>query len=128
LPLCIVACPPGRKPACSCKTRDIDIVVNNHNDVPSLLRNDGGNHGSAIQFKCVGTRSNRSAVGTRVKVVSGSQTQIDEICSGSSFLSQNDLRLHFGLGTATKAELVEVRWPSGSEKHFETCRQISSSR
>jgi len=97
---------------------DIDIVVNNHNDVPSLLRNDGGNHGSAIQFKCVGTRSNRSAIGTRVKVVSGSQTQIDEVCSGSSFLSQNDLRLHFGLGTATKADLVEVRWPSGLRETF----------
>jgi len=50
--------------------------------------------------------------------VSGSQTQIDEVCSGSSFLSQNDLRLHFGLGTATKADLVEVRWPSGLRETF----------
>ena len=64
--------------------------------------------------KCVGTRSNRSAIGARVRVVAGGRAQIDEVMSGSGYYSQNDLRLHFGLGSAKRVELVEVRWPSGA--------------
>jgi hypothetical protein len=63
--------------------------------------------------KCVGTRSNRSAIGTRVKVTSGGRSQIDEVMSGSSYYSQNDLRLHFGLGKAKKVDSIEISWPSG---------------
>jgi hypothetical protein len=96
---------------------DVDIVVSNLDGPPSLLRNDGGNRNSWLMLKCVGTRSNRSAIGTRVKVTAGGRIQIDEIMSGSSYYSHNDLRLHFGLGTAAKAD-VEVSWPSGLRESY----------
>ena len=97
---------------------DIDIIVNNLDGPPTLLRNDGGNKNNCIMIKCVGTRSNRSAIGTRVKVTSGERSQIDEVMSGSSYYSQNDFRLHFGLGRASQAERVEVVWPSGVKESF----------
>jgi enediyne biosynthesis protein E4 len=97
---------------------DVDIVVNNLDGAPTLLRNDGGNKNNWIMIKCVGTRSNRSAIGTRVKVTSGEHSQIDEVMSGSSYYSQNDFRLHFGLGRATKADSVELVWPSGRKESF----------
>ena len=71
-----------------------------------------------IMFKCVGTRSNRSAIGTRVIVTSGEHKQMDEVMSGSSYYSQNDFRLHFGLGRANKADSVDVSWPSGLKETF----------
>ena len=70
---------------------------------------------SGCSIKCVGTRSNRSAIGARVKVMSGGARQIDEVMSGSSYYSQNDLRLHFGLGRAAKVDRLDVAWPSGVE-------------
>jgi hypothetical protein len=66
-----------------------------------------------VLFHLVGTKSNRGAIGARVTVHAGSVTQLDEVRGGGSYLSQNDLRLHFGLGSAAKMESVEVRWPSG---------------
>ena len=69
-------------------------------------------------IKCIGTRSNRSAIGTRVKVTSGEHSQIDEVMSGSSYYSQNDFRLHFGLGRASQAGRVDVVWPSGVKESF----------
>ena len=98
---------------------DVDVVVNNLDGPPSLLRNDGGNRNNWIMVRCVGTRSNRSAIGTRVKVTSGGHSQIDEVMSGSSYYSQNDFRLHFGLGRATQAENVELIWPSGLKESFQ---------
>jgi hypothetical protein len=98
---------------------DVDVIVNNLDGPPSLLRNDGGHGNNWIMIKCVGTRSNRSAIGTRVKVTSGDHSQIDEVMSGSSYYSQNDLRLHFGLGRADKADLVELAWPSGVKETFQ---------
>ena len=92
---------------------DVDIIINNLDGPPTLLRNDGGNRGNWISIKCIGTRSNRSAIGARVKVMSGGHNQMDEVMSGSSYYSQNDLRLHFGLRSATVAELIEISWPSG---------------
>jgi hypothetical protein len=97
---------------------DIDIVINNLDGPPTVLRNDGGNSNNWIQLKCIGTQSNRSGIGTRVKVTVGGHTQIDEVMSGSSYYSHNDLRLHFGLGKATKAEFVELAWPSGVKESF----------
>ena len=97
---------------------DIDIVVNNLDGPPSLLRNDGGNRNSWLMIKCIGTRSNRSAIGARVRVVADGRAQIDEVMSGSGYYSQNDLRLHFGLGAADKVDLVEVAWPSGVKESF----------
>src|SRR5437899_8939313 len=97
---------------------DVDVIVNNLDGPPTLLRNDGGNRNNWILIKCVGTRSNRSAIGTRVKVTCGDHSQIDEVMSGSSYYSQNDFRLHFGLGRASQADRVEVAWPSGVKESF----------
>jgi enediyne biosynthesis protein E4 len=97
---------------------DVDVIVNNLDGPPTLLRNDGGNKNNWIMIKCVGTRSNRSAIGTRVKVSSGERSQIDEVMSGTSYYSQNDFRLHFGLGRATTVDRVEVSWPSGAKESF----------
>lgn len=91
---------------------DLDILIMNQNEPPTLLRNDApaGNHWMKIRLK--GTRSNRSAIGARVVVRSGGKTQVQEAMSQSSYVSANDPRLHFGLGAAATAE-VEVRWPLG---------------
>ena len=82
------------------------------NDFPSLLRNDGGNKNNWINIKLLGTHCNRTAVGARVKVVTGKHAQIDEVHTGTSVMSQSDLRLAFGLGAATKIDLIEVKWPT----------------
>ena len=97
---------------------DVDVVVNNLDGPPTLLRNDGGNRNNWIKIKCAGTRSNRSGIGTRVKVTTGGHSQIDEVMSGSSYYSQNDFRLHFGLGRAERADVVELAWPSGEKETF----------
>jgi hypothetical protein len=91
---------------------DIDVLVLNMNDLPSLLRNDGGNKQNWIKVKLIGTNCNRTAIGARVRVVTGSHVQIDEVHSGSSVMSQGDLRLHFGLGKAQTIDLIEVKWPT----------------
>ncbi len=95
---------------------DVDAVIVNLGEVPSLLRNDlkaPGRHW--LQFKAEGTKSNRSAIGTRVTVRYGGKVQAQEVASQSSFYSVNDPRLHFGLGTAEVAD-VEIRWPDGTVK------------
>jgi len=98
---------------------DVDVVVINMNEPPSLLRNDCTARHNWIKVKCIGVKSNRSAIGARVKVVTGNHTQIDEVMSGASYLSQNDFRLHFGLGRAKQADSIEVRWPSGLVERFQ---------
>jgi enediyne biosynthesis protein E4 len=98
---------------------DVDIVVNNLDAAPSLLRNDCRNNNRSLIIKCIGTRSNRSAIGTRVRVIEGGHSQVAEVMSGSSYYSQNDLRLHFGVGEAMRAGLVEVLWPSGQKQSFQ---------
>jgi hypothetical protein len=90
-----------------------DIVVNNHNSTPSLIRCDRMNHNHWITIKVEGVKSNRSGIGTRLKCVAGNLKQIDEVRSGGSYLSQNDLRVHFGLGSAEKVDILEMHWPSG---------------
>lgn len=95
---------------------DVDVVVNNINEAPSLLRNDGRNSHHWILIKCIGTRSNRSAIGTRVTLLTGKHAQIDEVMSGSSYYSQNDLRLHFGLGQASQVDRILISWPSGMKE------------
>ena len=91
---------------------DMDALILNMNDLPSLLRNDGGNAQNWIKIKLIGTKSNRTAIGARVRVVTGPHAQIDEVHSGGSVMSQSDLRLHFGLGKALKADVIEVKWPT----------------
>lgn len=92
---------------------DLDVFVLNLNDLPTLLRNDGGNQNNWLVVKTIGTKSNRDGIGARVKIRCEKQTQINEVRSGSSYLSQNDLRVHFGLGQNHTIDLFEVSWPSG---------------
>jgi hypothetical protein len=99
---------------------DVDVIINNLDGPPTLLRNDGGNRNNWIMIKCVGVKSNRSAIGARVRITSGARSQIDEVMSGSSYYSQNDFRLHFGLGSATKVDSVEIAWPSGLKESFKS--------
>lgn len=92
---------------------DLDVLISNANDAPQLLRNDSGNQGNWILIRTIGTRSNRAGIGARVKIQTGDSVQIDEVRSGSGYLSQNDLRLHFGVGTHKGIDSIEVKWPSG---------------
>ncbi len=95
----------------------LEILVNNENGRPSLYKNFGP-HGNWIVLSAIGNRSNRSAIGTRISVVAGGGRRlIKEVRSGGTYASQSDLRLHFGLGTASKTD-VEVRWPDGSVEKF----------
>ena len=92
---------------------NIDVVVLNIGETPNLLinRTASGNH--RVLFQLVGTKSNRAAIGARVTVTSRSFKQLNEVRSGGSYLSQNDLRLHFGLGSEDRISSVEILWPSG---------------
>src|SRR5689334_5213214 len=92
----------------------VDILINNQNDPPTLLHNESENTGHWISIRTVGTKSNFDGIGARVILVTGGHRQIQEVTSGGSYLSQSDLRLHFGLGTASKVDRIEVRWPSGA--------------
>jgi hypothetical protein len=94
---------------------DIDILIVNINEPPSLLRNDTSGQNNWLKLKLRGTKSNRSAIGARVIASYGGKQQAQEVMSQSSFYSANDLRLHFGLGAAKTADL-EVRWPSGGKQ------------
>jgi hypothetical protein len=98
---------------------DVDVLVMNMNEPPSLLRNDyaGGNHWIAVQLE--GVASNRSAIGATVTVTSSGRTAAGAVLSQSSYYSHDDLRLHFGLGASTAAEAIEVRWPSGAAQRFQ---------
>jgi hypothetical protein len=96
---------------------DVDVVINPVNETPVLMRldslapKDGGNNWIAV--KAIGVKSNRTGIGARVTCVTEEKTQFSEVRSGGSYYSQNDLRVHFGLGKATKAKTIEIRWPSG---------------
>jgi hypothetical protein len=99
---------------------DIDVVVNTNNDFPQLLRCDSRLGNNWLKIKTIGTKSNRSGIGARLRCVTHPpgetkpHQQIDEVRSGGSYISQNDLRVHFGIGKAEKVELLEIRWPSGA--------------
>ncbi|HYM76726.1 MAG TPA: CRTAC1 family protein [Candidatus Dormibacteraeota bacterium] len=98
---------------------DVDVVVNTVNDYPQLLRCDSKLDHNWIKIRTIGTKSNRSGIGARLICVthppgeSKPHQQIDEVRSGGGYFSQNDLRVHFGLGRAEKIDLLEIRWPSG---------------
>ena len=97
---------------------DIDVVVNNVNDRPDVFRTESRNANRWLTLHLVGTTSNRSAIGARVRVTAGDVTLVDEVRGGGSYLSQNDLRVHFGLGSYAGAVRVEVRWPNGKEERW----------
>lgn len=94
---------------------DVDVVINSVNDSPVLMRLDtpAESKNNWIAVKAVGTKSNRSGIGARIKCVTDEQMQINEVRSGGSYYSQNDLRVHFGVGKASKVKTIEVSWPSG---------------
>ncbi len=97
---------------------DLDVLVNNIDGPPTLLRNRGDRRHHAVMIRLIGRTSNRDGIGARVTVKAGSLVQIDEVRSGGSYLSQNDLRLHFGLGESDRVDLIEIRWPSGARQTF----------
>jgi hypothetical protein len=104
---------------------NVDVVVLNVGEPPSLLLNTNSAKNHRVLFHLVGIKSNRAAIGARVTVHAGSLTQFDEVRGGGSYLSQNDLRLHFGLGSAARMESVEVRWPSGE---VETLKDVAADK
>jgi hypothetical protein len=104
---------------------NVDIVVLNVGEPPSLLLNTNKVANHRVLFQLIGTKSNRAAIGTRVTIHTGGMTQFDEVRGGSSYLSQNDLRLHFGLGSMTKIDSVEVRWPGGK---IETLKDLTADK
>jgi hypothetical protein len=93
---------------------NMDIVVNDLDGRPMVLRNHGVPGRHWVSFELAGTKSNRLALNARIRITAGGVTQADEIHSGGSYLSQNDLRVHFGLGSAGKIDNVEIHWPSGA--------------
>ena len=100
---------------------NIDAVIENLDGPPILLQNRGAAQVSWIEFELAGTTSNRAAIGAELTLTAGGTTQTEEIRSGGSYLSQNDLRAHFGLASASKVDRVEVRWPSG---HVDILRDL----
>ncbi|HEX3320902.1 MAG TPA: CRTAC1 family protein [Terriglobales bacterium] len=96
----------------------MSAVISNMNAPPSLLVNDVRTKNHWIAFATTGTKSNRNGIGARIKIKAGNRTMVDEVRSGSSYISNSDMRVHFGLGTADKVEFVEVRWPSGLTERF----------
>jgi len=100
---------------------DLDVAVSIMDAKPLLLENNGGNKGNWLRVKLTGVTCNRMAVGARVKVIAGGITQYAAVRAGESYLSSNDPRLHFGLGTATEADL-EVKWPGGKTERFQAVR------
>jgi len=93
---------------------DLDILVSNNGQSPQLLRNDGGNANHWLEILLIGTQSNRDGVGARVKVSAGDLILYDQRKGGMSYQSAQDPRLHFGLGSRSKVDAVEILWPSGS--------------
>ena len=100
----------------------LDILINNQNDPPTLLRNDTATTNHWVSVRALGTQSNRDGIGARITVWAGGRRQIKEVLSGGSYLSQNDLRVHFGLGPATKIDQLEIRWPSGRNDKLENLK------
>jgi enediyne biosynthesis protein E4 len=110
---------------------NIDVVVNTVNDYPQLLRCSSTLGNNWIKIRAIGAKSNRSGIGARVTCVTHlpgetkPHRQIDEVRSGGSYISQNDLRIHFGLGKVDKVEVLEIRWPSG---HVDTLKDVKANQ
>jgi len=102
----------------------LEALVNNMNETPSLYRNTAA-VGNFVNLQLVGSRSHRAALGARVTLITGHDRRTQEVRSGGGYISQNDLRLHFGLGPAAVAEKIEIRWPSGL---LETLENLPANR
>jgi hypothetical protein len=97
---------------------NIDVVVYNVGAPPSVFLNDSKNANHRVLFRLVGTKSNKAAIGARVTVVTSKTSQIDEVRAGGSYLSTNDVRLHFGLGAEPTMKKIEIDWPSGLKEEL----------
>jgi hypothetical protein len=97
----------------------MSVVISNMNAPPMLLVNDLRNGNHWIAFHAIGTKSNRDGVGAKITVKAGTRNFVDEVRSGSSFISHSDMRVHFGLGSAAKIDWAQVRWPGGLVERFE---------
>ena len=93
---------------------DLDILISNNGQTVDVLRNEGGNRNNSLLVRTVGTTSNRDGIGARLKMFIGDHVLVREVKAGSSYLGQNDLRVHFGLGLSTEADRLEIQWPSGA--------------
>ena len=102
----------------------LDAVVNNLSDLPMLLVNVASNKNHWLGLRLVGTTSNKDGIGSRVILHGGKRTWVDEVRSGSSFNSSNDLRLHFGLGAFPDLTSIEIRWPNGRDEVFDSPRDL----
>jgi hypothetical protein len=93
---------------------NLDLVIENIDGPPIILSNRGVPGAHWISFELAGTKTNRLGIGARLKITANGVTQTGDVRSGGSYLSQNDLRVHFGLGSATKVDEIEIHWPSGT--------------
>jgi hypothetical protein len=98
---------------------DLDLLISNNNGPAELLRNEGAKNNRWVQFALRGTKSNRNAIGAKVRLTVNGRTQTKWVRSGSSYLSQSMRRLHFGLGSAEHLDRLEVTWPSGARESFD---------
>lgn len=103
----------------------MDVVIGDLDGVPSILHNDGGDGNHWITLELAANEGSPLAIGSLVKITTGNVVQTDEVRSGGSYLSQNDLRVHFGLGKASRVDLIEIRWPSGK---VETIRDVAADK
>ena len=101
---------------------DLDILISTNNGPAHLYRNDGGNKNNWLQVRLEGVKSNRSAIGAVVRIESDSGKQWQMVHSGSSYCSQSDLALTFGLGTDTSVKSIQIEWPSGSKQKLENIK------
>jgi hypothetical protein len=92
---------------------DLDILIGNNGQTADLLGNDGGNRNNSLLVRTVGSKSNRSGIGARLKLTVGRSVLMRDVKAGSSYLGQNDVRVHIGLGQAARADRLEIAWPSG---------------
>jgi hypothetical protein len=101
---------------------DVDVVINNLDGAPLVLRNEGGNRRNWIIIKTQGSRMNPQGLGALARVVAGELVQIAEVRSGGSYISQSDTRLHFGLGERRSVDQIEIRWMDGSSDRIKDVR------
>jgi hypothetical protein len=97
----------------------LDLVMNSNNETPVLYLNNLKKVGNSIEIKLVGTRSNRDAIGARVRLTANGKTMTRQVEAGSGYASQMMLPLHFGLGNATRVDSIEICWPSGDVQHLD---------
>jgi enediyne biosynthesis protein E4 len=98
---------------------DEDLLISNVGGTADVLQNDGGNHKNSILIRTIGSTSNRDGIGARLSLFVGGKVLVRYVKAGSSYLAQNDLRIHFGLGDAQRADRLEIRWPSGARDTIE---------